>query len=576
MFHTISSHLGEFKKYALLSPLCVIIEVSMDIAIPYLMSLIIDNGIVGESREDLIKIGAILVAAVLISFISGMSSGYFATKASAGLAKNLRYSMFKNIQAFSFRNIDSFSTGSLVTRMTTDVQNLQTAFQMSIRIAIRSPLMLIFAFVMSFKINQQLALNFLMIIPVLVVGMGIIIKMAYPIFRKVFRMTDRLNTTVSENLMGIRVVKSFVREEDEVNKFSSISDTLFQLYTKASKLLALSNPLMQLSIYTIALLISWFGAKFIVDGSLTTGALMSLITYAFQIQISLMLLSMILVQLTIARNARERVAEVLNTTPGIQNPKTPVREIKDGSVTFDHVYFSYNEPPEKYVLEDIDFTVKSGDYVGIIGPTGSSKSTLIHLIPRLYDATKGEVRVGGVDVRQYDLDFLRDNVSVVLQKNQLFTGTVMENLRWGNQTASTEEVIQAGKMAQAHDFIMEAGGYDTTVERGGTNFSGGQRQRLCIARALLKNPRILIMDDSTSALDNTTEQNIVQSLQQLMPSMTKILISQRISSLKNCDYIIVLDRGHVESIGTHEELLNHSKIYSEIALSQEKGGVHIE
>lgn len=576
MYSIIFAHIKEFKKYAFLSPLFVVIEVAMDIAIPYLMSLIIDRGIVGGSKEELLRLGALLILSVIVAFISGLSSGYFATKASAGLARNLRYSMFQNIETFSFHNIDSFSTGSLVTRMTTDVQNLQMAFQMSIRIAIRSPLMLIFSFFMSMRINRNLATHFLFIIPILAIGMGLIISNAHPIFRKVFQSNDRMNTYVSENLAGIRVVKSFIQEDNAKKEFVSISDLLYSLYRRAQLLLAFTMPLMQVCVYALSLVIAWIGAKFIVGGSLTTGSLMSLLTYAFQIQISLLILSMIMVQLTIAKNASERIGEVLSTKSDIVSPSYGITEMKDGSIAFDHVSFSYNSNANKEALQDVNLTIHSGDYVGIIGPTGASKSTLVHLLPRLYDATSGSVKISGTDVRHYDLAFLRDQVSVVLQKNQLFTGTVMSNLRWGKEDATEEEVIHAAKIASAHEFIMEQGGYESVVERGGTNFSGGQRQRLCIARALLKSPKILIMDDSTSALDNTTEAQIVNSLNTLMPTMTKIMISQRINSLKNCDYIVVMDKGRIESVGTHEELLKSSSIYREIAQSQKQGGEEVE
>lgn len=573
MVKNILSNLKENKKYAILSPIFVIIEIFMDIALPYLMSLIIDRGITAKSKEDLLRIGALLVLSIVIAFASGIFSGFLATKASAGLAKNLRESMFKNIQRFSFKDVDRFSTGSLITRMTTDVQNIQMAFQVSIRIAIRAPLMLIFSFIMSFRIHKELAMNFLFVFPIIVLGIYLIVSRAYPIFSIVFKTFDKLNTIVSENLGGIRVVKSFVKENHEIEKFNKTSYDLYEKYVKVSKLMAFGMPLMQFSIYLITILIAWFGAHFIVVGSLTTGELMSLITYAFQIQISLMMLSMVLIQLTTSRNSAERISEVLTDNSNITNPENPILEVENGDIEFNNVYFSYVEDSEKCALRNINLNIKSGDTVGIIGSTGSSKTTLINLIPRLYDTFSGSVKVSGVDVKSYDLKTLRDSVSVVLQKNQLFTGTIIENLRWGNENATLEEVIEAAKIAQAHDFILnEPKEYDALVERGGSNFSGGQRQRLCIARALLKKPKILILDDSTSALDNTTEQTLINELDKNLPSMTRIIISQRINSLKNCDYIIVMDQGQIDGIGSHDELMETNKIYNEIASTQMEGG----
>lgn len=573
MIKNILSHLEEYKKYAILSPIFVVIEVIMDIALPYLMSLIIDRGITAKSKEDLYKIGLLLILSIVIAFASGMLSGYFATKASAGLSKNLRSSMFKNIQNFSFEDVDKFSTGSLVTRMTTDVQNVQSSFQASIRIAIRSPLMLIFSFIMSFKIHRNLAFNFLIVFPIILLGMYFIVSRAHPIFTSIFKTFDKLNTVVSENLSGIRVVKSFVKEDHEIQKFKKTSQSLFEKYVRVSKLMALANPIMQFSIYLITMLIAWFGAHFIVAGSLTTGELMSLITYAFQIQISLMILSVILVQIIISRNSAERISEVLNAKSSIQNPENPIMDVDNGSIEFKNVYFSYVNDEDKCALKNINLKINSGDNVGIIGSTGSSKTSLINLIPRLYDTTSGDVLVSGKNVKDYDLKTLRDSVSVVLQKNQLFTGTVIENLKWGNENATLDEVVEAAKIAQADSFInAENDGYNSTVERGGTNFSGGQRQRLCIARALLKKPQILILDDSTSALDNTTEQNLVNELNTHLPDMTRIIISQRVSSLINCDYIIVMDKGEVNGVGTHDELLKSNNIYNEIATTQMEGG----
>ncbi|WP_036730506.1 ABC transporter ATP-binding protein [Peptoniphilus mikwangii] len=573
MIKKIISYLNEYKIYSFLSPSCVIVEVFMDIAIPYLMSLIIDRGITLGSKEDLFKMGFLLILCVIIALFSGILSGYFATKASSGLAKNLRYAMFKKIQSYSFEDIDSFSKGSLVTRMTTDVQNVQIAFQMSIRLAIRAPLMLIFSFLMSLRINRSLSLNFLLIFPILIIGIYFIISKAFPIFEIIFKTYDKLNTIVSENLLGIRVVKSFDRENHESEKFKSTSKKLFNNYSKVSKLIALSAPLMQFSVYFLTIFIAWIGTKFIVAGNLTTGQLLSLITYSFQIQISLMLMSMVLVNLIISRNSTGRIVEVLNKNPSLTSDKNGITVISDGSINFENVNFSYFKNENKLSLKNINLSIKSGDNVGIIGATGSSKTTLVSLIPRLYDTLSGSVKIGGIDVRKYNLKSLRDSISIVLQKNQLFTGTVLENLKWGNENASIDEVINAAKIAQAHDFIMEdKDGYDRKVERGGTNFSGGQRQRLCIARALLKNPKVLILDDSTSALDNSTEIKFVEALKATNPELTKITISQRINSLANCNYIIVMDNGEINAVGTHDELIRTNKIYHEIAQTQNRGG----
>lgn len=562
----------EYKKFAIITPILVIIEVFMNIAIPYYMSLLIDRGILGYSKDEIIKIGLILIIFTLISLASGITSGITATYASAGLAKNLRLDMFKNICNFSFKNIDTFKKGSLVTRMSTDVQFVQMAIQMSTRIAVRAPLTLLFAFIMSFRLQAKLALYFIMIIPIISLGMTYIIKRAYPVFERVLKITDDLNTFVSENLLGIRVIKSYVIEDRQRENFNHISQKMFRNYRLASRLLALTSPLMQFSTYLMSLIIAWFGSHYIIIGQMSTGALTSMITYAIQIQISLMILSMVIVQITIAKNASERILEVINTDSDIKNPKDPVIKITDGSIEFKDVNFSYNGENEKNVLTDINLKISSGDYVGIIGPTGSSKSTLVNLIPRLYDVSKGQVLVSEIDVRNYDLRTLRNEVSVVLQNNILFSGTLRENLKWANKNATDEEMIRALETASALDFVNEKNGLDTLVERDGANFSGGQKQRLCIARAILKKPKILIMDDSTSALDNSTVNSIISSLNNLDSQMTKILISQRVNSLKTCDYIIVLDKGKIESIDSHENLIRTSEIYREIYESQERGG----
>ena len=572
MFKTFFPYFGQYKKYAILTPILVLIEVFMNIAIPYLMSLLIDRGILGYSKDQILKIGIILIIATLISLFSGITSGITATRASAGLAKNLRFNMFKNICNFSFRNLDEFKKGSIVTRMSTDVQYVQMAMQMSTRIAVRAPLTLLFAFIMSFRLQSHLAIYFVLIIPIISLGMAYITRRAYPIFQRVFKITDDLNTMVSENLLGIRVVKSYVREDKERENFNHISQKMFRNYRLVSRLIALSGPLMQFSTYLMSLIIAWLGSHFIVRGTMSTGALTSMITYSIQIQISLLILSMVIVQLTIAKNASQRIMEVINTSSDILNPIEPIKEVVDGSVEFKNVNFSYNDDPNKLVLKDINLKISSGDYVGIIGPTGSSKSTLVQLIPRLYDVYSGSVLVGGIDVKEYDLKSLRDEVSFVLQHNVLFSGTLRENLKWADENLNDEKMLSALKVSNALDFINAKDGLDTIVERGGTNFSGGQKQRLCIARAILKNPKVLIMDDCTSALDNSTESSIINSINALNPHMTKILISQRVNSLKNCEYIIVLNEGKIENIGSHENLIKSSEIYREIYESQQKGG----
>lgn len=572
MFKTFFPYFGQYKKYAILTPILVLIEVFMNIAIPYLMSLLIDRGILGYSKDQILKIGIILIIATLISLFSGITSGITATRASAGLAKNLRFNMFKNICNFSFRNLDEFKKGSIVTRMSTDVQYVQMAMQMSTRIAVRAPLTLLFAFIMSFRLQSHLAIYFVLIIPIISLGMAYITRRAYPIFQRVFKITDDLNTMVSENLLGIRVVKSYVREDKERENFNHISQKMFRNYRLVSRLIALSGPLMQFSTYLMSLIIAWLGSHFIVRGTMSTGALTSMITYSIQIQISLLILSMVIVQLTIAKNASQRIMEVINTSSDILNPIEPIKEVVDGCVEFKNVNFSYNDDPNKLVLKDIKLKISSGDYVGIIGPTGSSKSTLVQLIPRLYDVYSGSVLVGGIDVKEYDLKSLRDEVSFVLQHNVLFSGTLRENLKWADENLNDEKMLSALKVSNALDFINAKDGLDTIVERGGTNFSGGQKQRLCIARAILKNPKVLIMDDCTSALDNSTESSIINSINTLNPHLTKILISQRVNSLKNCDYIIVLNEGKIENIGSHENLIKSSEIYREIYESQQKGG----
>ncbi len=573
MIKQLAKSIGEYKKDSLLSPAFVTGEVLMEVAIPFLISFLIDNGINRGDMGTIWKIGGVLAAAALISLTCGVAAGKYAARASAGYARNLRRDMYNRVQEFSFSNIDKFSASSIVTRLTTDVTNLQNAYQMIIRVAVRSPIMLIFSLIMAFKVNASLALIFLAAVPVLGIGLFLIASRAHPIFERVFRTYDRLNNVVQENVRGIRVVKSFVREEHEKEKFGAVSETIYRDFSKAEKLLAFNSPLMQFSMYACTLLISWFGARLIVSDSMTTGQLMSLISYATQIMMSLMMLSMIFVMIIISRASAERIVEVLEEEPDLHNPANPVTEVKNGDVEFRSVGFSYTGDPEKLCLRDIDLTIRSGETVGILGGTGSSKTSLVQLIPRLYDVTAGEVLVGGVDVRAYDIEALRDEVAMVLQKNVLFSGTIKENLRWGRADASDEELVRVCKLAQADEFIRSfPDGYDTYIEQGGTNVSGGQKQRLCIARALLKKPKILILDDSTSAVDTHTDALIRKAFREEIPDTTKLIIAQRVSSVENADKIFVMDGGRIAAAGTHDELLETSPIYREVYTSQQKGG----
>jgi len=563
----------EYTRDSILSPVFVTLEVILEIIIPLLMAGIIDNGIDDGNMRYIIKMGAALLACALIALIFGALSGKHAARASAGFAKNIRRDMYRNIQSFSFSNIDKFSTPSLVTRLTTDVINLQNAYQMIIRIMVRSPLTLVFALTMAFGINARLSLIFLALIPVLVAGLYLIISRAHPIFERVFKTYDRLNRVVQENLRGIRVVKSYVREDHEIGKFKKISDEIYRDFTKAEKLLVLNSPLMQFAVYTGMLLLSWFGARFIVGGNLSPGQLMSLITYTMQILMSLMIMSMVLVMITISKASTERIVQVLEEESDLHNGENPVYAVEDGSISFENVSFSYGGDPNKLCLRDVSLTIRSGDTVGIIGGTGSAKSSLVQLIPRLYDATVGKVSVGGRDVREYDLKTLRDNVAMVLQKNELFSGSIKDNLRWGDKDAPDEELVRVCKLAQADGFIRDfPDGYDTYIEQGGSNVSGGQKQRLCIARALLKKPRILILDDSTSAVDTRTDSLLRRAFMEEIPDTTKLIIAQRIASVEDADQIIVMDKGKIDAIGTHEELLQSNTIYKEVYSSQKKGG----
>ena len=574
MIKRLSQCIREYKKDAILSPLYVLVESLLDVAIPFVMAGLIDKGIEAGNMSMILRYGAILVGFALVALTFGALSGRSCARATAGFARNLRHDMFHHLQVYSFSNIDKFSSAGLVTRLTTDVSNVQNAFMMIIRTLIRCPAMLIFAMVMSFRINHDISLIFLAVIPILGVGLYLIIKHVHPVFERVFKTYDRLNGVVQENLSGIRVVKNFVREDHEIEKFDTISGTIYKDFSLAERILALNSPLMQGCVYACMILVSWLGAKQIVIGNMSTGNLMSFFTYIMQILSSLMMLSMVFVMITMSRASAERIVEVLDEESDITNCDNPVYEVKDGSVEFTDVSFSYAKRPDKTVLDDIDLIIPSGQTVGIIGGTGSSKSSLVQLIPRLYDVTGGCVKVGGVDVRNYDLQTLRHNVAMVLQKNTLFSGTIKENLRWGNPDATDEELVHACRLAQADDFIRTfPDGYDTYIEQGGTNVSGGQKQRLCIARAILRKPKILILDDSTSAVDTKTEALIRQAFREEIPNTTKIIIAQRISSVMDADQIVVMDNGRINACGTHEELLANNEIYREVYESQQKGGL---
>ncbi|OVE64841.1 ABC transporter [Clostridium diolis] len=572
MIKRLAGFVAEFKRDSILTPLYVALEVVMETIIPLLMAWIIDNGVGKGDVKYVSIVGGAMIITSFLSLTFGVLGGVHASKASTGFARNLRKGMYYNIQNFSFSNIDKYSTAGLITRLTTDVTNVQNAFQMIIRMAVRAPFMLISATTMCFYINAKLSMIFIGAIVFLGVILYFIMTTVHPYFVEVFKKYDDLNASVQENLTGIRAVKAYVREDHETSKFYKASETLYKYFIRAEKLIIVNAPAMQFTVYTCILLLSWLGAKMIVSNTMSTGELMSLFTYTLNILMSLMFLSMVFVMVIMSKSSAERITEVLNEKSDLANNENPVYEVKDGSITFNNVGFSYNKNKDNLVLENINLKINSGETIGIIGGTGSSKTTLVQLIPRLYDTTNGSVEVGGVDVRKYDIETLRDEVSMVLQKNVLFSGTIKENLRWGNKDASDEELIDACKQAQADEFIENLPDkYDTFVEQGGTNVSGGQKQRLCIARALLKKPKILILDDSTSAVDTKTDALIRKAFKETIPNTTKIIIAQRISSVQDADKIVVLNDGKIDGFGTHEELLKSNEIYSEVYESQMKG-----
>ena len=574
MIKKLMQSIREYKKPSILTSLCVFVEVVLEVLIPYIMSALIDQGIYQNNMPIILKLGLVLSLMAICSLLFGYLSGSFCAKASSGFAKNLRQDMFEKIQTFSFSNIDKFSPAGLVTRLTTDVDYLQNSYQMIIRGAIRSPFMLVLSLIMTFTINPKMALILLCIAPILVLGLVLIFKKVHPIYKRVMTEYDDLNRTVQENVRAMRVVKAYVREEHEIEKFDVTGDQMYEDLSKGSKILALTTPLMQTIIYASMLLISLLGAKIIVNSNateLTTGQLTIMFSYAMQILSSLMMLSFILVSTAIARPSAERIVEVLNEEQAIRNPENPIMKVQSGDIDFDNVSFSYKDDISKLCLENINLHIKSGQMIGILGNTGSSKSTLISLIPRLYDATIGEVKVGKKNVKDYDLATLRDSVAVVLQKNTLFSGTIKENLQWGNEKATDKQIKEACRLACADEFIEGfEKKYDTYLEEGGTNLSGGQKQRLCIARALLKKPKILILDDSTSAVDTKTDKKIRKSFREELPKTTKIIISQRVSSLQDADLIIIMESGKIANMGTHKELLKTSELYKDIYESQNK------
>lgn len=576
MLKTLGKSVREYKKPAIITPILVTVEVILEVLIPLLMANLIDQGIYTGQMNVILKIGLELILASIVALIFGCASGITASKASAGFAKNLRKDLYYKVQEYSFANIDKFSTASIVTRLTTDVSNVQMAFQMMTRIVVRTPLMLVFSLIMAFNINSQLSLIFLVLIPVVAIALGIISTKAHPIFKRVFDKYDHLNNIVEENVRGMRVVKSYVLEEEEDKKFKAMSEDIYQDFSKAEKILALNSPVMQIAMYTAILLISWFGAKIIVGTgmtALTTGELTSLITYAIQILTSLMMLTMLIVMSTMAKTSADRIFEILKEEVDLKNGENPIKEVRNGKIEFENVSFSYVGKKDKECLKNINIKINSGETIGIIGGTGVGKSSFVNLIPRLYDATEGKVKIGDIDVKKYDLEALRNEVAMVLQKNVLFSGTIKENLRWGKEDATDEEIEKVCKLAQADEFIQNfPDKYDTYIEQGGANVSGGQKQRLCIARALLKKPKILILDDSTSAVDTKTDKLIRKAFKEEIPDTTKIIIAQRIASVEDADKIIVFENGIIDGFGTHEELLKTNAIYREVYESQMQGG----
>lgn len=573
MLRTLLKEVKEYKRASIATPICMIFEVAMEMVIPFLMASIIDDGVNAGDMAHIYKVGAVMIAAALMGLLAGMLGGRYGAKASAGFAKNLREAMFNNIQTYSFANIDKFSTAGLVTRLTTDVTNIQMAYQMTLRMFMRAPASLLCAMAIAFTINARLASIYLAAVLILAVILFFIIRHATQYFMMAFPKYDALNASVQENVSAIRVVKAYVREEHETDKFKKASQNIYDIFVKAEKNVIVNAPLMQTTVYTCILLISWLGAKMIVSSELTTGQMMSLLAYCMNILMSLMMLSMVFVMISMSTASVRRIAEVLDESSTLKNPEAPVTEVEDGSVEFCHVDFSYHKDSAEPVLKDINIKVASGETIGIIGGTGSAKTSLVNLISRLYDVTGGEVKVGGKNVKDYDMEALRNQVAVVLQNNVLFSGSILDNLRWGDKDASKEECMRACRLACADEFIRKfPKGYDSYIEQGGSNVSGGQKQRLCIARALLKKPKVLILDDSTSAVDTATDARIRKAFREEIPDTTKFIIAQRISSVQDADRIIVMEEGRVNGFGTHKELLRDNEIYREVYESQTQGG----